>query len=594
MKKAMSVIVVLLLILSILSGCGNTETSSVSADTSLQSSNTAVSSVEDVSEVSPSAAAEPASDAASVSDHEELSSEREETSALAKEIFGDAEPKEWTLPLSDGGESLSLAVTFAADKLQNYCPNGTEDFEIFKAAEEITGVQVDIRSLSTSASAEQFPVMIASGDYPDMIGWGLNYNGGNELAVDEGVYLDLTEIIKQYAPNYLEKLSSDEEILKSALSEKGYITNFFGLRMEDSLGTFGPVIRADLLEKAGLEKPYTIEEYETVLTAFKDMGVEEPLTMMSTGCPPNDFLAGAYGIKGYQCTFPMTVAPFYVENDTVKFGFVEEGYMDYLALVQDWLAKGLIDPEFVTENQNWNSADYANKISTGQVGLFYADKGNIAGYNKSSEIQGFRVEATYDAHLAKDSVNHFATITKKSAGNGVSITDNCENIELAAQWCDWWYTDDASLLANYGVEGVSYEMVDGKPQFTDLVKNFELGTRDALMIYASNDTICCVIDGSAVDSLYEPEDVEAPAIWAEGCDDAYVIPRTVTMNSDETEAYYAKYTDIATYLEENITKFITGDKPMAEWDSFMDGLWTMGLQDCLDIYQSAYDRAMGL
>ncbi len=66
-------------------------------------------------------------------------------------------------------------MTFAADKLQNYCPNGTEDFEIFGAAEKITGVHVNIRSLSTSASAEQFPVMIASGDYPDMVGWGLSY-----------------------------------------------------------------------------------------------------------------------------------------------------------------------------------------------------------------------------------------------------------------------------------------------------------------------------------------------------------------------------------------------------------------------------------
>ena len=136
-------------------------------------------------------------------------------------------------------------------------------------------------------------------------------------------------------------------------------------------------------------------------------------------------------------------------------------------------------------------------------------------------------------------------------------------------------------------------MVDGKPKFTDLVRNFELGTRDALMIYASNNTICCLLDSKAVDSLYEPEDVEAPEIWATGCDDAYVIPQSVSMNSDENDIYTAKYAGLSTYVEENVTKFLTGDKAMAEWDGFVQGLWDMGLQDCIDAYQSAYDRAMG-
>lgn len=592
MKRSMILLFICALCLSQLMGCGEPDSPSAEATTPVSTAETTKSSEENIPEASAlleTSVAE--SDMLEASSALELDPDADTASPLAQEVFGDAQPQDWSLPLGDGSQELSLVVTFAADKLQNYCPNGTEDFEIFKAAEEITGVQVSIRSLSTSASAEQFPIMIASGDYPDMVGWGLQYNGGNELAVDEGVYLDLVDIIAEYAPNYMKVLSSDDALLDSALSDKGYITNFFALQTEDSLGTFGPVIRTDLLEEAGLDKPYTVEEYETVLTAFKDMGVAEPLVLMSTGCAPNNFLAGAYGISAYQCTFPMTVAPFYVENASIKYGLVEDGYQDYMALIQDWLSKGLIDKEFVINNQNWNSADYATKVLTGQAGLFYTDKGNIAGYNSGSEINGFRVEATYDAHLTEDSVNHFASVTKKSAGNGISITDNCQNIELAAQWCDWWYTEEASLLANYGVEGISYEMVDGKPKFTDLVRNFELGTRDALMIYASNNTICCIIDSKAVDSLYEPEDVEAPEIWAKGCDDAFVIPQSVTMNSDENDIYTAKYADIATYVEENVTKFLTGDKAMDQWEGFVQGLWDMGLQDCIDAYQSAYDRA---
>lgn len=52
--------------------------------------------------------------------------------------------------------------------------------------------------------------MITSGDYPDLIGWGLNYANGDEAAVEEEIYLDLAEYVAQYAPNYYKLLSSDD------------------------------------------------------------------------------------------------------------------------------------------------------------------------------------------------------------------------------------------------------------------------------------------------------------------------------------------------------------------------------------------------
>lgn len=155
---------------------------------------------------------------------------------------------------------------------------------------------------------------------------------------------------------------------------------------------------------------------------------------------------------------------------------------------------GYIHPDFVSLNSNWNSPDYANAITSGDAGIFYADQGNLGGYNEASEIPGFAVEATYDMHATKDSINHFAQYTKKSVGNGFKITTNCENIELACQWGDWWYSEEGSLLANYGVEGVSFNYVDGKPVLSETVTDAPEGMRDALLIYASNDTICCVID----------------------------------------------------------------------------------------------------
>ena len=195
-------------------------------------------------------------------------------------------------------------------------------------------------------------------------------------------------------------------------------------------------------------------------------------------------------------------------------------------------------------------------------------------------------------HATADSINHFGQKTYKSAGNGFHITTDCANIELACRWGDWWYTEEGSLTANYGVEGVSFDYVDGKPTLNETVTDAPEGMRDALLIYASNNTICCVIDPDAVTSGYSQVDKDAPAIWAEGTDDAFVIPSTVSLSAEETTDAMAIYTDIQTLCMESIAKFINGDKSMDEFDAFVESIKSMNIDGYLEIQQAAYDRAM--
>ena len=48
--------------------------------------------------------------------------------------------------------------------------------------------------------------------------------------------------------------------------------------------------------------------------------------------------------------------------------------------------------------------------------------------------------------------------------------------------------------------------------------------------------------------------------------------------------------DISTYILENYGLFLTGDKSFDEWEAYVDAIYAMGMQDIIDIYQSAYDR----
>ena len=514
-----------------------------------------------------------------------------DATSYAKEVFGDdVQPEEVSYPV-DTDESLNLVATFPDPLFSSY-PNAMADCSIYKAAEEATGIHVDYQGMSTSASNEQFNVMVASGSYPDLIGWGLNFANGDDAEVDEDVILDLTEDIAQYAPNYYNLLSTDDELLKTAVSSSGYITAFYGLTTEDGLAKEGLAIRTDELQKLGLEKPYTIDDYENVLAAFKDDGLKQPMMMLAPGAIQDNWLSGAFDVAAFCNSFPMSVVPTYVQDGEIKFGPIEDGFKDYITLMHEWYEKGYIEADFISDNSNWNSPDYANAITNGEAGIFYCDWGNLNGYIENSEVEGFSLEATYDMHATEDSINHFGTFITKSASNGFRITTNCENVELACQWGDWWYSEEGSLLANYGVEGEGFEYVDGVPTFTSLVTDSDLGMRDALLVYASNGTINCVIDNNAVASGYSEVDKDAPEIWAKGMDDEYVIPTSMSLSADDSTEAANIYSDIQTLCMESIAKFITGDKSLDEFDDFVQQIEDMGIQDYLDIYQECYDDYM--
>jgi putative aldouronate transport system substrate-binding protein len=67
---------------------------------------------------------------------------------------------------------------------------------------------------------------------------------------------------------------------------------------------------------------------------------------------------------------------------------------------------------------------------------------------------------------------------------------------------------------------------------------------------------------------------------------------SLVLTEDESDTYNDAWTDINAYIVESTAKFITGEADIAaEWDNYVKALEQMGLQDVIDVYQAAYDRA---
>ena len=103
--------------------------------------------------------------------------------------------------------------------------------------------------------------------------------------------------------------------------------------------------------------------------------------------------------------------------------------------------------------------------------------------------------------------------------------------------------------------------------------------------------IASVTDPHRSDPFSSEAAVAALEVWNATQDNAYTMPAGVALSSDESGRASALQSDIYTYVAECIPKFILGEMDTeTDWDTFVSNCEGMGLQEVIDIYQTAYDR----
>ena len=142
--------------------------------------------------------------------------------------------------------------------------------------EEKTNVKIEFTTVASSIAKEKFGILLASQDLPDMIENNVAYPGGGEKAISDGVYIDMAPYVETYMPNYRALRESDETVRKMTISDTGKMWGIYPLFCDNDKtlcaepSWIGMVIRQDWLDDLKLEQPHTIDEWHTVLTAFKE------------------------------------------------------------------------------------------------------------------------------------------------------------------------------------------------------------------------------------------------------------------------------------------------------------------------------------
>ena len=124
------------------------------------------------------------------------------TTSGSSEESGSNVITEITLPITEEKVSFTSWTIFTNDY------KTIEEIDAHNELERLTNVHIDYTAVLSSAATEKFGLLLASGKYPDFVesnmgGTYINYPGGDDNGIEDGVWGDVTELGPVDSPHYM-------------------------------------------------------------------------------------------------------------------------------------------------------------------------------------------------------------------------------------------------------------------------------------------------------------------------------------------------------------------------------------------------------
>ena len=178
------------------------------------------------------------------------------------------------------------------------------------------------------------------------------------------------------------------------------------------------------------------------------------------------------------------------------------------------------------------------------------------------------------------------------ANGAAAITTSCDNVPLAARFLDYGYSQEGCIVMNFGVENVSFKMVDGNPVYTDLITNNPDGKSIFQMLkgYICEGYGPYIQDERYLKQYYTlPQQWDAIKRWADTNTVLYDLP-PITYNEEESEEFSEIMAEVTPYQSQTLREFILGAQPIEAFDDYVATSRSMGIARAIEIQQAALKR----
>lgn len=521
---------------------------------------------------------------------EESSAPAASSSAPAAESSAPAEEKyEVSYPMT-GFEDVELRVYIGGGQPLSSTQTDYKDVPFWAGFEERTGIKCVWEYAVAGADATAaYNLMLTEEDLPHIvIGYYTNTANQADLLAD-GIVFPIDEYIEEYAPDFYAFLQTEQAQTAARLFKvEGQLTSFPSFRSSAWGCTYsGPLVRQDWLDAQGLKAPTTPEEMENVLNVFK----EKYNAFLS-------FTSGNAFMSGWDAQAGWADMGYYIDaNDEVQVGGIEDETKAYVTSLAKWYKEGLLDPNFLTAD----NAYFKQVAVEEKMGMVWNAISQQTEYINGAKAAGLDADwVGFENLVGKDGIAHWiqTEYSTYTGSFGAYITNACdteEELKAAMAWINYAYTEEGKMYWNFGIEGESYEMVDGKAAFTEKVTKDERGMTQALRDWTGASAMPVGIQlEEFVRAKNNPACGESVDKWVSNQDAAkYKVPG-LPLTADEKTAKTDIDTAVNTYVKEQCLKFITGQRSLDEWDAYLGELKAMGYEDALKIARDAYARFKAL
>jgi putative aldouronate transport system substrate-binding protein len=469
---------------------------------------------------------------------------------------------------------------FTIDSYYNAITYAVGDLPAQKIMEEATNTKLTWNVLSSAEYDEQLPLRTSVGlDLEDII-----YRGPDDGLYDRGIMAELSPYItEENAPNILRTMRENPDMAASMRFRDGIYKIPIMMRGYPSLDCLW--IRKDWLDKVGLEVPKTVDEYIDALAAFRDND--------ANGNGRKDEVFGVSGgyFNYFSNAFDMHYAQGYWSiNDQGKaeYDFLMDRGLQYLTALNTMWTKGVLDPEIFAMPYDTFVAEISNNQLGGAV--WYAwSKSFFEGYAKEVDPDAEYVIAVLEGPYGRQKY-----YKQQEFAGGIIVTSNCEDPAAAVRFCDFFFSPEGIDLTNWGIEGLSYEIVNGEKRPTEYISNNPDGLTptEAQATIGMGINLPRVLDLEAnfaqSDAASVDEMMTKVVPYLESMDSYLYAPVT----SDEQNTLSKIGADFITYRDEMIAKFITGEEPLSNYSAFQEQIKALGIELEGQVIEARQARAL--
>ena len=498
------------------------------------------------------------------------------------------------LPIVNEGTDITLEVMIVNGPLYSNL-DSIQDVYFVNAYEEKTNVHIEWTEVSSDAFADQLALRLTKGDLPDVIIKGGISNSSQLKYGEQGYFLNLMEnnLLETYAPNYWALTKQYPEILSSSMMPEGEVYSL-GMVRNSTGSTLASKLffNQEWLDKVGLKTPTTSDEFYNVLKAFKndDPNGNGKVDEIGLYVKPDHLqyvTFGMFGIgnRGMNNKF----IDWDEENESVRYFATSEGFREWVEWVSKMYQEGLINKEYF----DFTESNLGNYINNNVCGAFAYTNLCMIGEETQQKF-------TYldGAMTGPNGDNDYYGVNSIGSTGSYIITTACEYPEVALRWADYFFSDEGSLFFYYGDEGVTFDKKEDGTYLLNstVLANYYSGldsydgcaTRVSLYGYGNTPTMTKVPYNSADDN--KGIALEAANALIEDC--AIAWPN-FTFTKQEQRIIEDSKNDIDAYVTSMRDAWIMGTTKLddASWQKYVETIERMGIQDVLEIYESALERA---